>query len=72
MKQVTAAATSTKLIWSSRSRRNAMKNVVLLTNLAAGLVLVCGTAQAQSPKPVCSNSKMPGGRPRRSRRRRAR
>ena len=26
MKQVTAAATSTKLIWSSRSRRNAMKN----------------------------------------------
>jgi hypothetical protein len=32
-----------------------MKNVVLLTNLAAGLVLVCGTAQAQSPKLVCSN-----------------
>jgi hypothetical protein len=55
MKQVTAAATSTKLIWSSRSRRNAMRNVVLMTNLAAGLVLVCGTAQAQSPKLVCSN-----------------
>ena len=32
-----------------------MKNVVLLTNLAAGLVLVCGTAQAQSPKRVCNN-----------------
>ena len=30
-----------------------MKNVVLMTNLAAGLVLVCGTAQAQSPKRVC-------------------
>ena len=55
MKQVTAAATSTKLTWSSRSRRNAMKYVVLMTNLAAGLVLVCGTAQAQSPKLVCSN-----------------
>ncbi len=29
--------------------------VVLMTNLAAGLVLVCGAAQAQSPKLVCSN-----------------
>lgn len=32
-----------------------MKNVVWMTNLAAGLVLACGTAQAQSPKLVCSN-----------------
>jgi hypothetical protein len=30
-----------------------MKNVVLMTSLAAGLVLVCATAQAQSPKRVC-------------------
>jgi hypothetical protein len=32
-----------------------MKNIFLITNLAAGLVLVCGTAQAQSPKLVCHN-----------------
>jgi hypothetical protein len=31
-----------------------MKNVVLMTNLALGLVLVCGTAQAQSPTLVCN------------------
>jgi hypothetical protein len=36
-------------------RENAMKNIFLITNLAAGLVLVCGTAQAQSPKLVCHN-----------------